>query len=485
MKTQSKMPLILILLALLCVGQFVAPAQNAAVARSALLHQLNDEIAATAEKALPAVVSIISTQVRSEQGMPQHPFEFFFGPNQRNPQEENTPQQFRWQGLGSGFLIDSQGTILTNNHVVADSDDLEVTLKDGRIFKAKLVGTDPETEVAVIKIDGKDLPCIELGDSDSLKVGNLVLTIGSPQGLPQTVTFGIVSALNRSDIRITDFSDFVQTDAAVNPGNSGGPLLDVDGMVIGINTAIFSTSGGSQGMGFAIPINQAKRIADALMKTGKVERGYMGIRMQNLSPEAADHFEATGMTGALVSEVVPGSPAEGQLETDDVIYELEGKPLKDSADLLNRVAAIAPGEEIRLGVLRDGTKMEVKVKLGLRPSAEELAKGDIASKKPGSKEKEELEDYGFSVREVTEADRQALNDEKAEGLLVTDVEVSSNAYGEGLRQNMLIVEVNRQAVKTIDDLHNALEKGKKYKTIMLKVSSSQGSQLIFVPKKEK
>jgi len=255
------------ILALAVLGQIVAPVGQLAAADNSLLRQLSDEIASVSEKAKPAVVSIITTTIRVQRSYdPFEQFDQFFSPGFRRYYRSHPPVERRQRqtGLGSGFLIDSQGTILTNNHVVKGTDELEVVLADGRTFKADVVGSDPETEVAVIKIAGKDLPYLELGDSDTVKVGNLVLAIGSPQGLPQTVTSGIVSALNRSSVGITNFADFIQTDAAVNPGSSGGPLLDADGKAIGINTAIYTTSGGSQGLSFAVPINRARHVAEAL-----------------------------------------------------------------------------------------------------------------------------------------------------------------------------------------------------------------------------
>jgi serine protease Do len=482
---QSLIPLAVIAL-MLAISHFVAPVSHAAAPANSILRQLDNEIATVAEKAKAGVVSIQSTMTTRQRYVdPSDLFNGFFGPGGPNggsrggsPFRERSHKQ---TGLGNGVLIDKDGTILTNNHVIAGSDDLEVILADGRKFKGKVLGTDPETEVAVIKIEGKDLPApLELGDSDTLKVGNLVLAIGSPQGLTQTVTFGIVSALNRSSIGITDFANFIQTDASINPGNSGGPLLNVEGQVIGINTAIYSSSGGSEGIGFAIPINDARSIAEKLQKGGKVTRGYLGIVMGELTAEMGDNLGTKDMKGAVVTQVVPGGPSDNVLKVYDAIVELGGKALKNDMDLRNRVAAMAPGDKADLTVVREGKKTPLSVKLGTRPKDGEEA----ATAAPDSEDKpanQEI-DLGFTVRELSQSDRAQMSNSKIQGVLVTNVKEESAAYDQGLRPGMVIQQVNRQPVTTPDDVQKALKSGGR-RNVMLLVRTQNGDAILFIPKK--
>ncbi len=466
------------LLILMGVGQIVAPVGGDAAAKSPSLSQLSEEIATIAEAAMPAVVQIVSTSKRTERYV--DPFDFF---NRRRYYERQIPQR----GLGAGFIIDSKGYILTNNHVVNGSDEIKVHLSDGREFEANLVGADPESEVAVIKIDAKNLPHIDLGDSGALKVGNLVITIGSPQGLEQTVTFGIVSALHRADVGITNDADFIQTDAAINPGNSGGPLLGIDGKVVGIITAIFSTSGGSQGLGFAIPIDKARRIAEAIQKDGKYERGYLGISMNDVTPESAEYLGLDANRGAVVLQVVPDGPCKDLLQIHDAIIEVNGKPLKDSLDLKNRVSDLRPGETVNLTVIRDGKRKTVKVELGVRPGSDELLtvfeEGYKRKSEDGGEDGAESFDLGFSVRELTDSDSGRLAFTNPQGLLITDVDATSEAYSKGLRPNMLIVEVNRHQVDSFNDLRQALKVERRKKIVMLRVRTTSGYTTVFLSRK--
>jgi serine protease Do len=470
------------------VGQNVAPQVAYAEKSSGILRAMGDEIADIVQKARPAVVRIESTTIVKPGGPgdPRRYFEEMFPPGFREwimpriPEGELPPLR----GLGSGFIIDSKGLILTNSHVVQDTDEIEVILDDGRKFPGKVVGSDPESEVAVVKIDAKDLPTVETGDSDSLKVGNLVVAIGSPQGLFQSVSFGIVSALNRSEVGITAFPNFIQTDAAINRGNSGGPLLDIEGRVVGICTAIISTSGGSEGLGLSIPINQALKWARQLEEFGEVRRGYLGVQFRDLAG-FAEHLGTGDAKGAVVVEVQPNTPAEGNLKVNDAIISVNDEKLSSGMDLLNRIATLKPGEKVELGVIRDGKGMAVKIELAKRPGAEELASGGAPkpSEKPGGPADEDVQEMGFSVRPLAEGETARLGLPPGQGgLLVTQVRVSSKAYGAGLREGMVIEEANKGGVRTADELREALKAGKDKDTVMLRVRHRQGAGLVLIPK---
>jgi len=315
-----------------------------------------------AKEALPAVVFIdVESTVEVPSSHFEHPlFEQFFG---RGWQGESRQREYSQQGQGSGFIISKEGYILTNSHVVNDADRITVTLGDGRKFKATLVGADPKSEVALIQIeDAKDLPVVELGDSDELAVGEWVLAAGNPFGLSQTVTAGIVSALGRDETGIAEYGNFIQTDAAINPGNSGGPLLDIQGKVVGINTAIVTRSGGYMGIGFAIPINQAVAIKEQLIAHGHVSRSVLGVYIQNVDEDLAESFGMEGMEGILISEVMPDSAAEeAGLQGGDIVMAYDGVPVSRVGAFRNRVAATPPYSEVTLKIFRDGEVLDVMV----------------------------------------------------------------------------------------------------------------------------
>jgi Do/DeqQ family serine protease len=310
-----------------------------------------------AQRASAAVVSINTLKA----GHPQLDdpwFRFFFGDRGGQPQA----------GLGSGVIISADGYILTNNHVVESADEIEVVLQDSRRTRAKVIGTDPDTDLAVLKITLDRLPVITLGNSDSLQVGDLVLAIGNPFGVGQTVTSGIVSALGRTQLGINTFENFIQTDAAINPGNSGGALVDVNGNLMGINTAIYSRSGGSMGIGFAIPVSTAKQVLEGIVKDGVVRRGWIGVEPADLSPELMETFGVKAERGVLITGVLQNGPAaQAGIRPGDVIVEVGGKQIGNVSELLTQVAALKPGEAARFRVLRRGDHIEVDVTPGLRP----------------------------------------------------------------------------------------------------------------------
>lgn len=324
----------------------------------------SDSFAPAANKVIPTVVNVFTQQkIRS----PAHPamqdpiFRYFFGDRQ-----DARPRQA--SNLGSGVIVSSNGYILTNHHVVEAADEIQVALTDGRTLPARVVGADPETDLAVLKIDASNLPAITFAPPDSIKVGDWVLAIGNPFGVGQTVTAGIVSALGRTHLGINTFENFIQTDAAINPGNSGGALVDSGGNLVGVNSAIYSRTGGSQGIGFAIPISIARQVMEQIIKSGSVTRGWVGIEVQDLTPELADSFNLKSAEGALIAGVLKGGPANaGGVRPGDILLEVNGRAVTDSASLLNLIADLKPGAEARIRVARKQQLLDLKIQVGRRP----------------------------------------------------------------------------------------------------------------------
>jgi len=395
----------------------------------------------------------------------------FFGyPNSHEPQHQQ-----RMVGQGSGFIFSKDGYILTNNHVVSGADKVMVKLQDGREYTATTIGTDPHSDIAVIKIDAKDLPVVALGDSDRLEVGEWVLAIGNPFGLSHTLTAGIVSAKGRSSLGLADYENFIQTDAAINPGNSGGPLVNLDGEVIGINTAIFTRNGGYMGIGFAIPINMAKAIKNQLIKTGSVTRGYLGIIIQDLTPELKESFGLGDLKGVLIAEVTKDSPAEKSgLKHGDVIVEFDDKPVKNVSAFRNRVSLIAAGSKEKIIILRDKQSMVLNVTIGKLPGNDLVA--DAAS--------HTLAELGITVQNLTPdlADKLGYLGEK--GVVVTQVNPGTIASMAGLRPGTLIQEVNRKQVQNINEFKQALTQNGEEKLILLHVRDGEYSHYLTLSSKK-
>jgi serine protease DegQ len=317
-----------------------------------------------AKKSMGAVVNIFTSK---DVKTPRHPFmddpvfRRFFG-----DQFDGEPQ--RSASLGSGVIVGAEGFILTNHHVIDAADGIEIALADGRKLPARVVGTDPDTDLAVLKVEGKDLPAITFGQSDNLQVGDVVLAIGNPFGVGQTVTMGIVSALGRSHLGINTFENFIQTDAAINPGNSGGALVDASGSLVGVNSAIYSRSGGSMGIGFAIPVSIARQVFDQIITTGSVTRGWIGVEVQDLTAELAESFKLPNTEGTLIAGVLKNGPADrGGIKPGDILVGVEGKPVTDSSSMLNLVAALQPGKQATLRLLRGGNEVKLKITVGKRP----------------------------------------------------------------------------------------------------------------------
>jgi Do/DeqQ family serine protease len=404
----------------------------------------------------PAVVTIRSTErTRAAQQFPfmdDPMFREFFG--DRLPQQQ-TPQ--RVQGVGSGVIVNPDGYILTNHHVVDGAIDIKVELTDNRTFTAKLVGSDPPSDLAVLKIDAKDLPTLTLGDSDKVRVGDPVLAVGNPLGIGQTVTSGIISAKGRqTGLSDGSFEDFLQTDAAINRGNSGGALVNTNGELIGINSQILSPSGGNIGIGFAIPANMAKVVMDQLLKTGKVRRGMLGVTIQSIDADLAASLNLPAARGAIVTSVQAGGPAEkAGIKRGDVITAVNNQPVADNNVLRNQVASLAPGANATVSLLRNGHEQNVQVTLAQlpdrqRPESEDSDSGDGASGGGTAQ-------YGLNLQPLTSdaASRYGL-DADDQGLLVARVDPSSNAASAGIRQGDLIQEVNRQPVKSLTDFTTAI-----------------------------
>lgn len=395
-----------------------------------------------AEKVKESVVNINTTRVIKR----PNPFYRFFGPfGEQDPFEEffkkffGEPRPYlerRQRSLGSGLIISEDGYIVTNNHVIKDAQDIRVTLWDGKSYKAKVVGRDPKTDLALLKIDAKGLPAVEFGDSDSLRVGDWVIAIGNPFGLGHTVTVGIVSAKGRA-LGLGSYDDFIQTDAAINPGNSGGPLVNLKGEVIGINTAILTPIGGNIGIGFAIPSNLTVKVIKRLKKEGKIIRAWLGVYIQAVTPDIAESLGLKKPEGALVSEVVKGSPAEkAGIKRGDVIVEFEGKKVKSYRDLPLMVSLEPVGKKVKVKVIRDGKERISTVKLAKIPEEVEEVK---------EAERGKLEEFGIVVKETEE------------GIKVVDVEPGSPAAFAELQRGDIILEANRKKVRTIDDLKKAIK----------------------------
>jgi serine protease Do len=463
----------------------VHPASAADDENIALLDRSAKAFSSVVKKAGPAVVYIgVEKSGKIFQGLGglQDPsdlfndpfFQRFFGQPRQNPNQRQ--RQFKQRGAGSGFIISSDGMILTNNHVVEDADSIKVRLADEREFTATVIGTDPQSDVALIKIDGKNLPTLPLGDSDKLEVGEWVIAIGSPFELSQTVTVGVVSAKGRSKIGINDYENFIQTDAAINPGNSGGPLLNIHGEAVGINTAIFSRSGGYMGIGFAIPVNMAKNIEKQLQKDGRVTRGWLGVVIQDVNEDLAQSFDLKKAEGILISEVADDSPAaKAGLKQGDVILSLNGTQLSDVSDLRNKVAMTAPDSTITLQVIRDGRKKSIHVVVGEQPSNfSRAAKGHRGPGSGGSL----LNKMGLNLQELTPELGKQFGYKKKQGILIARVAQDSPAARVGLRPGQLIEEVNKVRVHTLPELKKALKKAKNPKQILLRVRAGEFSQYV-------
>jgi serine protease Do len=447
---------------------FGASREPITIAQNALpvsLGNFANGFSAVIKPALPAVVNIRTSKIVKPQANQMSPmfndpmFRQFFGDQFG---QGGKPHAEREQALGSGVIITPDGTILTNNHVIDGATDIKVQLSDKREFVAKLVGADPKSDVAVLKIEGKDLPTLPLGDSSQLNVGDLIFAIGDPFGVGETATMGIVSATGRSRLGIEDYENFIQTDAAINPGNSGGAMIDIHGNLVGINTAILSHggSGGNEGVGFAIPMSMAKPVMDQILAHGKVIRGYLGVHIQDFSPELAKSFNFNQSGGVLIGDVSANTPAANAgLKKGDVIVKLNGQAESDSNDLRNTISQMAPGTQVKLDIWRDGKVQPFTVTLGELPKDKETAES--------SDENSSGEIQGIDVQDLTPEISQQLNlPSGTHGVVVTSVDPASGAAAAGINRGDLIQEIN----------HKPVNSASQYKQLM----SSAGTQPILL-----
>jgi len=414
-----------------------------ALAASADMFQ-SDWVADVAQKVIPSVVNISSTKTVVIQQSPffSDPFfREFFG---------NVPHERVQRALGSGVIITSDGYIITNNHVVGGADKVEVRLSDERVFTARIIGTDPKSDVAIVKIDAKGLPTIPVGDTSKLRIGTFVLAVGNPFGLGQTVTMGIISALGRSGLGITDYENFIQTDAAINPGNSGGALVNMKGELIGINTAILSQSGGNVGIGFAIPVDLAMSVKNSLIRYGKVVRGWLGVTAQDIDPKIAKTLNLGSTKGVLVSDVAKTSPAStAGIKRGDVLTAINGKPVISASSLRFAVSELTPGTPVKVTVFRDGKEWIIPVTIG------DLAKATVAEDRFAVKDNRFL--AGLTVSEITPTIRENLNlDPDMAGIVVLEVTRGTPAESTGIRPGDLILKINDKAIKDLSDFKKAV-----------------------------
>jgi serine protease Do len=442
------------------------------------------------QKVSPNVVNVFVT--KASRSLPRLPmfddplFRDFFGPGGPGGAGGSMPRERREQGLGSGVVVTEDGYILTNSHVVEGADEVKVVFPEGqREFTGKVVGADPQTDIAVIKVEGKDLPSIAVTDSDNLQVGDVVLAVGNPFGVGQTVTMGIVSAKGRGGMGIVDYEDFIQTDASINPGNSGGALVDAEGRLVGINTAILSGTGGNQGIGFAVPVNLIRSVMDQLVSEGKVSRGFLGVVIQPVTPDLATAFKLPGSGGALISEVTPKSPAEeAGLKEGDVVIEFNGKKVTDSRNLRLMAAQTPPGTKATMRVIRDGKEKRFTVELAELPT-EGLARADRPGVPGGRKPRGEEDALSVEVTDLQPSLRRQFNvPSQMQGAVVVNVDPNSPAASAGLQPGDVILEINREPVTTADE---AIERSQNLKSqrTLLRVWSRGASRYVVLEAEKK
>ncbi|MDB6154361.1 MAG: protease [Chthoniobacteraceae bacterium] len=384
-------------------------------------------------------------------------------------------------GLGSGVIVSADGHILTNNHVVEGADEIEVTIGNSEHkYKATKVGTDPSTDVAVLKIEAKNLPAITFGDSDKIRVGDIAVAVGNPFGLTQSVSMGVISAVGRGGMGIVDYENFIQTDASINPGNSGGALVDIEGRLIGVNTAIFSRTGGNQGIGFAVPANLAHSVMDSLIKSGRVTRGYLGTNIQPLTEELATAFNIKDQAGALVSGVEANTPAgKAGVKSGDVIVEVAGKKVEGPRELRLLISGMAPGTKIDVKIVREGKEMVVPIELGELPAE----KGAVVPEKLKDSAPDVLD--GVTVADIDDAQRKEFEiPEGTQGVLITEVQPDSLSATAGIKRGDVVLEINRKPVTNAKQAIELSEQVKNEKKVLVRVSTKGQSRYVVVGPRE-
>jgi serine protease Do len=447
------------------------------------------------EKVAPSVVQISTTKtVRGRRANRQSPlfndplFRKYFGipegedePQDEEPQQRQRPrgrERKEALGLGSGIIVSKEGHILTNNHVIEGADEILVTLAgDKKEYSAKKIGTDPGTDLAVLKVEVKDLPAITFADSDKLRVGDFAIAIGNPFGLKQSVTMGIVSSMGRNDMDIVPFENFIQTDASINPGNSGGPLVDIEGRLIGVNTAIFSRTGTNMGIGFAVPANMARSIMDSILQHGRVVRGFLGVTMQNLDQTMASKFKVKSLTGVLINGVEAKSPAaEAGIESGDVITAVDGKSVEDMSALRMTIGGLVPGSKVELSYLRNGEPKKVLVTLAERQLEDKLGP---SKPQPQVVEPDVLD--GVMVDDISEATRRKYGiPDNANGVVVTEIQEDCPSAAAGLRVGDVIQSIERTPIKTAKEAEELSNKLKSEKEVLLHVATKGISRYVVV-----
>jgi len=490
--TQRKLLFPLILsscLALLGIGlplsyadKAVDPCENCPFPKAdeMLLKQISRGFSQVAKKAVPAVVYIESdTETkqqlpkRTKKGSSENPFDYFnddfFNRFFGFPYDQEPKGKSGETVRGSGFFVKSDGYILTNYHVVENAAKIQVTLQNGVKTTATVVGTDPKTDLAVIRVEQKNQPILSFANSDQIEVGDWAIAVGNPFGLDASVTVGVISAKGRNQLHITDFEDFIQTDAAINPGNSGGPLLNIEGEVIGINTAIVSGSGGYMGIGFAIPSNMAKMVTEQLIKTGSVSRGFLGVTLQPIDPDLASFYKLDKVEGALVTEVIKGSPADAAgLKQEDIILKYNNVPVDNISSFRNNVSMMPAGNLLILQINRDGKLKELRVTIGSANDDENVANGLTIKK------------LGLEVQNLNDEISKKLNVGDEKGVVITKVQPGSPSQVAGLQPGGLIVAVNRKKINNIDEFNAALQESASNKEKRILLMIKQGQTVRFV-----
>ncbi len=465
---------------------FPLVSETARASAPAALETLGEAFVQVSEKVTPAVVNISSSKKivgmsskDFQEKFKDHPLRDFFGdeffrrflPNQPGGKRRSRPR-----GMGSGVIVSKDGYILTNAHVVKDADEILVTTPNKDEFKAKVVGIDEESDIAVIKVKGKNLPIAQLGDSDAMRVGEVVLAIGNPFGLNSTVTSGIVSAKGRTNVGIIEYEDFIQTDAAINPGNSGGPLVNIRGEVVGINTAIASRSGGYQGIGFAIPSNSAKLIMNDLIKEGRVRRGLLGVTIQDLDEALAKSFNRDSSEGALVSQVVPDSAAdEAGIKSGDIIVKFNGKEVRGAGHLKNMVGRNKPGTDTTVTIFRNGKDKTLNVKIGEKTKEAMAKAGQVPDTEKTSNE------LGIEVRPTPIQKANKWDIKQGVGVEITGVDMDGAGSEMGLRRGDVLLEINGSPIVGVDSFEKALTSIKKGDYIRLKIQRNKMQRFVGGP----
>ncbi len=462
----------------------VEQTKSAAPPPTVVVDGIRTSYADLVERTSPAVVQITVSKKEGETKRPTSLEELFKDSPLQQPQGQQQPEQRVVQGFGSGVIVKKDGTILTNHHVIEDAQNITVTMNDNKTYDAKIVGSDPPSDLAVIKIEGDELPFLELGDSNEVRIGDIVLAIGNPLGIGQSVTSGIISAKGRrTGLGDGSFEDFLQTDAPINRGNSGGALINLKGELIGINSQILSPSGGSIGIGFSIPSNMAKSVMEQLIENGKVRRGLLGVTIQDITSDVAKALDLENTSGVLVSDVRKGSAAEkAGVKRGDVVTAINGETVSDGNTLRNKIAGTKPNTEIKLSLIRDGEKKELNATLDEFKSEGEEPEVSV-SKKQEQDKSEKSGKLGLSLQKLTpEISKELKIPSEVKGLIVTDVVKNGAADEKGIMKGDVIMEINQQMVENVEDVQSAIEKSGKKPVLLL---ISRRGQTTFVSIKTK